>query len=158
MPFPPKESQKLLEIPLISCLNIYWISLRFFIFEMRKRVVKSWKFYQTYLHDRAVSTDLREEIVKRRFWFKGLARNLSFVKIKNEKATFFHQDIFCAVGPLISCQSRNSISTVAPSWSFGLLNSIEWRNTVEIKSRDCQDTRCYDTLHHYKYQILTFQL
>ena len=45
------------------------------------------------------------------------------------------------VESFISGQSRYSISTVAPHWSFGLLNRVEWRNTVEIKSRDCQDTR-----------------
>ena len=45
------------------------------------------------------------------------------------------------VEPLISWQSHDSISTVAPHWSFGLLNRVEWHSTVEIKSRDCQGTR-----------------
>ena len=41
------------------------------------------------------------------------------------------------VEPLISWQSRDSISTVALHWSFGLLDRKEWRDTVEIESRDC---------------------
>ena len=45
------------------------------------------------------------------------------------------------VDSLISGQSRDSISTVAPHGSFGLLNRIEWHNTVEIKSGDCPDMR-----------------
>ena len=45
------------------------------------------------------------------------------------------------VAPLITRQSRYSISTVAPHWSFGPTNRIEWRNAVSIQSRDCQDTR-----------------
>ena len=41
--------------------------------------------------------------------------------------------------PLIPWQSRDSIPTVAPSCSLGLLNRIEWHSIVEIQSRDCQD-------------------
>ena len=50
------------------------------------------------------------------------------------------QCVNVTVEPLISWQSRDSISTVAPHCSFGLLNRIAWHNTVEIESRDCQDT------------------
>ena len=52
----------------------------------------------------------------------------------------------------ISWQSRDSISTLAPPWSFGLLHHIEQHDTVEIESCDCQDMRsrtllCDCTLH-----------
>ena len=40
--------------------------------------------------------------------------------------------------PLIPWQSRDSMSTVAPPCSFGLLNRIDWHNTIEIESRDRQ--------------------
>ena len=43
-----------------------------------------------------------------------------------------------SAAPPISWQSRDSISTVAPPCSFGLSQRIEWPNTVEIESRDCQ--------------------
>ena len=49
--------------------------------------------------------------------------------------------IHTKVEPLISWQSRDSISTVAPPCSFRLLNRIECHNAVEIESPDCQSMR-----------------
>ena len=51
---------------------------------------------------------------------------------------WFHSN---TVKPLISWQSRDPISAVAPPCSFGLLYRTEWHKTVEIESRDCQDMR-----------------
>ena len=42
------------------------------------------------------------------------------------------------VASLISQRSCDSISTVPPHWSFGLLNRIEWHKTVAIEPRDCK--------------------
>ena len=42
---------------------------------------------------------------------------------------------------LLDWQSRDSISIVAPSRLFGLLNRTKWHHTVEIESPDCQSMR-----------------
>ena len=51
------------------------------------------------------------------------------------------QSRICTVESVMSGQSRDSISTGALHWSFELLNRMEWHNTVEIESRDCQDMK-----------------
>ena len=45
------------------------------------------------------------------------------------------------VESLASWQSRDSICTVAPHESVGLLNRIEWHNAVEMESRHCPGMR-----------------
>ena len=80
--------------------------------------------------------------------YKILWANFFFLFIGTVKSLllyFTHRSserIFCfTVDPFISWQSRDSISTVAPSCLFGLLSRTAWHNTVEIESRECQDRR-----------------
>ena len=83
-------------------------------------------------------------------WTKGLCFSIQQNLLcweKYKKGDTSHTNcVFRTIKHLISWQSRDSISTVAPACSLGFSNRTEWHHTVEIEPRDCQDKRAATVL------------